>query len=152
MLKFFMNCSITGVFHGVQFSGTDCSSGVYPMGSRVLTANLLQHRFLSLRGHSFCQEPASVQGSHGAKFPSGASTCSSMMSSRGCRWISALSWTSVRSSLPDHGLTTNCRGELLWCLKHFLPILFHWPWYMQGCFPHGEYKYNNIFKNILNIN
>lgn len=74
-------------------------------------------------GHKSCQQTGSSVGSSlhrcckelpNAGFPQGhsllwASTCSSMGSSMGCRWISALPWTSMGTICLTMVFITSCR-------------------------------------------
>ena len=115
--QFSTNFTSVSPFHRVQYF-INCSS-VSPAGSQVLPANLLQCGFLSLSlslstGSQVLPGTCSSTG-----FPWGhrliwASTCSGMVSSVGCRWISAPLWTSMGwqgDSLPYHGLLHRLHGN-----------------------------------------
>lgn len=66
-----------------------------------------------------------------------ALTSSSTDSIRGCRWITALLWTSMGTAVSPY-LSPWTAGE--WIsgrtpgLQQLLPSLLHWPWYMQNSF------------------
>lgn len=91
---------------GCSPSGTDCLSVGPP------------------RGHKSCQQTCSSVG-----FPWGhsllwASTCPSVESSMGCRWVSAPLWTSMDcmgTASFTMVCTTGCRGTS--ALVHLLPLL-----------------------------
>ncbi|KAK4806754.1 hypothetical protein QYF61_005550, partial [Mycteria americana] len=79
-LQFFMNCSSTGPFYGVQSfrnrllqRGSPMGAEILPanlllcgppMGAEILPANLLQRGLLSPQGHRSCQEPAPAWALH----------------------------------------------------------------------------------------
>jgi len=113
-LPFFTNCSSVGPSHGLQSFRNRLLQCGSPMGSRVLPANLLQCGLLSLHksagpGRSLLQHGLPT----GSQTPLGASTCSSMGSSTGCRSISALLWTSMDcrgTACLTMVFFTGCRG------------------------------------------
>ena len=95
-LQLFMKCSSVGPFHGVQSFRNRLLQCGSPSRSQVLPANLLQRRL-----------------SAGSQPPSGTSTCSSIGSSLGCRWISAPPWTTMacrETTCLTMILTTGHRG------------------------------------------
>lgn len=112
---------------GCSSSGTDCSSVGYPMGSQVLTANLLQCGVL----HRLCQEPTSVWFPWGQAFFRCIYLLQHEVLQRLLHW--GPPWGPVWLTMV---FTTDCKKALLWCLKHFLPLLFNWPWCVKGHFLH----------------
>jgi len=104
-----MNCSNMGPSHGVQSFRSRLLQCGSPVGSQALPANLLQRGLLSPRVRRSWQEPAPSRG-HSLPW---ASTCSSVRSSMGCKWISAPLWTSIdcrRTACLTMVFSTGCRG------------------------------------------
>lgn len=105
VLQFFINCLMDPLHRVPSFRNRVLQCGS-TKGSQFLPENLFLQGLLSL-GNSFCQEPAPV-----CSFPQSASTCSGVVASLGCRWISAALLTSMgcRGTVCLTMVFMGCRG------------------------------------------
>lgn len=133
-----------GPFHGVQFFRNALLQHSFPMGSQVLTANLLQHGLPFSSGTQvlpvYRASLGSSKGFSQDHKPSFGPPLALMWASPQAAGGPLLHWTPpwAAEAQPDSPWSTPwiVREYLLQHLEHLLPLLLHWLWCLQSYFSH----------------